>query len=169
MALAVVEGNSAGVPWTGLVPEDLRLRPWIALPMMVLMIACGVDRGPAHGKAAVREQSMTMEPARETFALGTAVTASGAVAQQSIGDNFIRGGEVYLSVDVSGASSDQTVEVRWVGPDGRVLRSDARLAVRGAHYLPFSSGQTKGWTRGDHRAVIRINGRTVSEKAFAVL
>lgn len=118
---------------------------------------------------AVREQSTAMEPSRETFALGTAVTPSGAVAQQSAGDNFIRGGEVFLSVDVGGASSDQTVEVRWVDSQGRVLHRDERHATQGMRYLPFSSGRTADWPPGEHHAVVRIDGRTVSQKSFALL
>lgn len=137
--------------------------------MLPVLAGCGVDRGHRPGRMAVREQSLAMEPSRETFALGTAVTPSGAVAQQSAGDNFIRGGEVFLSVDVSGASSDQTVEVQWIGPEGRVLHRDQRHVLQGAHYLSFSSGRTASWPPGDHRAVVLIDGRTVSQKAFALL
>jgi hypothetical protein len=137
--------------------------------LLPLMAGCDVDHGHRQGRVAVREQSTAMEPSHETFALGTAVTPSGAVAQQSAGDNFIRGGEVFVSVDVGGASSDQTVEVQWVSPEGRVLRRDERHATQGMRYLPFSSGRTSNWPRGDHRAVIRIDGRTVSQKAFALL
>lgn len=136
----------------------------ILLPMLA---GCGVDRGSE--KAYVQSPVTQDEPAAETYALGTAVTPSGAVAAKSTGDNFIRGGEVYLSIDVSGASQAQTVEVRWTDPSGRVLRRDAREAARGTHYIPFSSGRTSNWPPGEHRAVIMIDGRRVSEKAFALL
>ena len=138
--------------------------------MAVLLFAstgCGVDRGRA--KAHVPSPATADEPAAETYALGTEVTPSGAVAEKSIGDNFIRGGEVFLSIDVSGASSAQTVEVKWIDPAGHVLRRDARQAPKGMHYLPFSSGQTSSWPTGEHRAVISIDGRRVSEKTFALL
>lgn len=134
---------------------------------LLAFTGCGVDRGAK--KAHVPSQPEQQEPAAETYALGTAVTASGAVAQVSIGDNFVRGGEVFLSIDVSGASSAQSVEVKWMDAAGRVLRTDAREARQGMHYLPFSSGRTTDWRPGEHRAVILIDGRQVSEKSFAML
>lgn len=108
-------------------------------------------------------------PAPETFALGTAVNASGAVPQEAAGETFLRGGEVYLSVNVQSASTEQTIEVKWIDPEGRVLRRDARHAELGARYVPFSSGGTAQWPVGPHRAVVLIDGRTVSEKTFAVM
>lgn len=152
------------------------MRPWIAVLAVVLptLLGCGVDRGPEKNReqsaATPAEDAAANEPAAETYALGTAMTPSGAVAQASTGDNFIRGGEVFLSVDVSGASSAQsTVEVRWMDAAGRVIHRDTRETRAGARYLPFSSGRTSQWMPGEHRAVIVIDGRRVSEKRFALL
>ena len=137
--------------------------------MFVLFsLGCTAERA----ETATSNASMTAieaEPSPETFALGTEVTATGAVPQQAAAENFVRGGEVYLSVDVSGASSEQMIEVKWVDPDGKVLRHDRRRAPQGSQHVPFSSGTTHQWPRGDHRAVILIDGRTVSEKSFALL
>lgn len=168
MNLAVIEIIEP-VTLTGVVPGGYALKTLIVLGAVSLsaLTACGVDRGPE--KARVPSPATQQEPAAETYALGTSVTPSGAVTQASMGDNFVRGGEVFLSVDVSGASSAQSVEVRWMDAAGRVLRRDSREAKQGMHYLPFSSGQTSRWMPGEHRAVILIDGRRVSEKAFAML
>jgi len=91
------------------------------------------------------------------------------VPEQASAETFIRGGEVYLSVDVRSASTDQTIEVKWIDPQGRVLHRDARHVPQEAQYVPFSSGETSRWPRGPHRAVVLIDGRTVSQKTFAVL
>ena len=139
------------------------------MAVLLYAVGCGVDRGdgkPANLAAA----SATVEtPAPETFALGTAVSASGAVPQQASAETVLRGGEVYLSVDVRSASTDQTIEVKWIDPQGHVLHHDSRHVPQEAQYVPFSSGETRRWRRGPHRAVVLIDGRTVSEKTFAVL
>lgn len=137
--------------------------------LLPLLFGCEGNRGA--GKVA--EQSMaateTENVSPETFALGTAVTSGGAVPEDAAGETFFRGGEVFLSVDLSGASMDPVVEVRWVAPSGEVLHRDARRPPQGTRYVPFSSGQTARWPTGAHRAVVVIDGRTVSEKAFAML
>lgn len=146
------------------------MRPGIALAALALLltIGCGAERSrvrTSNASVGVAEET----PSPETFALGTEVSATGAVPQQAAGETFIRGGEVYLSVDVSGASSEQTIEVKWLDPEGRVLRHDARRAPQGTRHVPFSSGQTRFWPRGEHRAVVLIDGRTVTEKQFGVI
>lgn len=147
------------------------MRSGLALGALLLFaVGCGVDRGDGTpAVTGVAAAATTEEPSPETFAIGTAVSASGAVPEQATGETFIRGGEVYLSVDVRSASTEQTIEVKWIDPSGRVLRRDARHVPLDAQYVPFSSGTTSRWPRGPHRAVILIDGRTVSEKTFAVL
>lgn len=111
----------------------------------------------------------TENVAPDTFALGTAVTSRGAVPQAAASETFRRGDEVFLSVDLSGVSSDPLVEVKWLDSYGHVLHRDVKHAVQGAHHLPFSSGATARWMPGAHRAVVLIDGRAVSEKAFSLL
>ncbi|HUR79860.1 MAG TPA: hypothetical protein VM733_03785 [Thermoanaerobaculia bacterium] len=123
----------------------------------------------AKADVAANATALADEPSHETFAIGTAVSAIGAVPEQASAETFVRGGEVYLSVDVQSASTDQTIEVKWLDPSGRVLHRDARRAAHGARYVAFSSGKTSRWPTGPHRAVILIDGRTVSEKPFAVM
>ncbi len=134
-----------------------------------LMFGCGVDRG--SGK--VVQQSVaatdTESVSHETFALGTTVTSRGAVPEDAAGETFVRGGEVFLSVDLSGVSSDPVVEVRWLDPAGQVLHRDVRRAKQGTEHVPFSSGATAQWTPGQHRALVLIDGRSVSEKRFTVM
>lgn len=146
------------------------MRSGIALVAFLLLAAgCGVDRGDGKTTNAGVEEVSVDHPSPETFALGTAVSANGAVPAQAVGETFVHGGEVYLSVNVQSARTDHTIEVKWIDPHGRVLRRDARRAEQGTRYVPFSSGATSAWPRGPHRAVILIDGRTVSEKSFAVI
>lgn len=146
------------------------MKVWIAVTAFLpVLVGCGADR--SH-RAAI-EQSVvatdTESISQETFALGTAVTAQGAVPHDAAGETFVRGGEVFLSVDLSGASTDPVVEVKWIGPMGELLRRDVRRARQGMQHVPFSSGATAQWRRGQHRAVILIDGRGVSEKRFTVM
>ncbi len=151
------------------------MRSGIALVACLLAaVGCGVDRrstkaAKADVAAEASASASAEEATHETFAIGTAVSADGAVPQQASAESFVRGGEVYLSVDVQSASTDQTIEVKWLDPAGHVLRRDARRAPHGARYVPFSSGKTSRWPRGGHRAVILIDGRAVSEKPFSMM
>lgn len=141
----------------------------VAAVAVALLIGCSVD----HGNTAARNQqniaATESDPAPETFALGSSLTAGGYVPQQATGDSFSRGGELFVCVDVAGASTDQEIAVEWRDQNGRVIRREARHVAEGARYVAFSSGRTAGWSRGPHRAVITINGRTVSEKTFALI
>ncbi len=139
----------------------------IAVAAFLPLIGCGVDRG--SGEAVRQSVAVTESVSRETFSLGTAVTPSGAVPKGAAGETFTRGGEVFLSVNVSRASTDQLVAVEWLGPSGEVLHRDERRAPQGTQYVSFSSGGMEEWPPGAHRAVVVIDGRRVSEKAFMVL
>lgn len=145
------------------------MKVWIAVTaFMPLLWGCGVDRG--NGKVvAASAATEAADVSRETFALGTAVTSSGAVPASAAGETFIRGGEVFLSVDLSGASTDPVVEVKWLDATDTVLHRDVRHMRHGMHHVPFSSGATSRWTPGPHRAVVLIDGRGVSEKRFMVM
>lgn len=133
------------------------------------MAGCSVDRGTAEtrNKAVISADASDLSP--ETFALGTDVTSDGAIPRDAAGVAFRRGGEIFLSVDVTGASTDQKIEVQWVDAEGRVVSRQTKSVPEGARYAVFSSGRTARWTSGEHRAVVVINGRLVSERQFAIM
>lgn len=109
---------------------------------------------------------------RDTYALGSYVTATGAVTADASGDTFRRGNEVFLSVDVSSASTDQTIVVDWLDSNDRVLRRETQHVEHGARterHAVFSSGPTQKWTAGAHRAIVVIDGRRVSERTFEMV
>jgi hypothetical protein len=146
----------------------LKLKIAVAAFAPLLLVGCGgVERGSSQ--AVQQGVALTETVARDPYALGTALTPQGAVPENATGETFLRGGEVFLSVDVSSASTDQVVEVKWIDPSGRVLRRDARRAPQGTDHVPFSSGATQRWRPGPHRAVVLIDGRSVSEKTFMVM
>lgn len=147
----------------------MKLRIAVAA-LLPLLIGCGVERSEEAVQQSVAvTETDAVNVAPETFALGTSVTPRGAVPQDAVAETVMRGGELYLSVDVSSASREQTVEVKWVDPAGTVIRRDVKGAAQGMRYVPFSSGETRHWMPGPHRAVVLIDGRSVSEKPFTVL
>ena len=93
----------------------------------------------------------------------------GAIPQRATGDSFLRGQEIFVSVDVSGASTQHDLEVRFIDEEGKVLARFTRRAPRGTGHVAFSSGPTTRWRIGPHRALILIGGRAVNEKVFQLL
>lgn len=138
----------------------------VVVVIVVALVACGGEQKREH------ENGQTVgisDPARDIYALGTSVTRDGAVHADSTGETFRRGGEVYLSVNVEGASVEQAIEVQWVAPNGRVMRRDEVDVPKGSRWAAFSSGETQSWPAGEHRAVVTINGRRVSERPFSLM
>lgn len=97
------------------------------------------------------------------------VTPAGAVPEEAASESFHRGGEVFLSVDVASASSEQNFDVQWLDARGRVIRKETRKVPEGSRYAAFSSGREIAAMPGRHSAVIIIDGRRVMEKPFSIL
>ena len=146
------------------------MRTQIAATALLALLCggCAVDRGDGrvHHQQATPD---TVEPARETFALGSTITAEGIVPLEAASEAFTRGREVFLSIDVTGSSTDQRIAVEWVDPSGHVIRRESRDVPEGSRYAAFSSGRGVASTPGMHRAVVIINGRKVIEKPFSIL
>lgn len=142
------------------------MKQLIAVAVVPLLMACGANRGEPSVQQAPTE-SAGVSP--ETFAIGTELTPAGGVAKDATAESFARGGEIYVSVDVASASTDQLVEVQWVDPNGSVVRHDKQKVPQEARYVAFSSGPTSEWTRGSHQARVVIDGRAVAEKQFSIL
>ena len=130
-----------------------------------LLMGCGEAR-PAAYEAAVTD---TTRAIGATYAVGTSVTNDGAIVADSAGDSFRRGPGIFLSIDVTSASTSQTIDVQWIDPIGHVAHHEMRLVREGARYAAFSSGDTSTWKPGPYRAVIAINNRTVNETRFALM
>ena len=138
------------------------------LTVMVVLLLAGACAGRPD-QANHQQDQHPVATVRDLYAVGTAITQEGAVPRDASGETFRRGGEVFLSVNVSGASTDQAIEVQWVDADGRLLRRDAMEVPKGSMYAAFSSGETARWRQGQHRAVVIINGRRVGEREFALI
>ena len=136
--------------------------------LLPLLPGCDVDRGTG---ATSNEPVLTETnaPVRETFALGTRITPAAAVPQDAATDMFPRGGEIFLSIDVHGASTDQTVAVEWIAPNGAVMAKTEQNVPQHADYVAFSPGATHRWPAGEHRAVVIIDGRRVAERPFGII
>ena len=147
------------------------MRHWSAVAVLLpLLSGCAGDRG--DGRVERVEQTAATdatEPSSETFALGNHINEDGALPAASAGEEFRRGGELFVSVNVTGASAEQQVAVEWRDPRNRIIKRETQEVIRGRKHAAFSSGDTAKWTPGEHRAVVVINGRTVTEKPFVIL
>ena len=78
---------------------------FVVVGCAVALAACGGEEDRRN----VSTHAVVSAPARDLYALGTTVTREGAVPADSTGETFPRGGEVYLSVNVQGASVEQEI------------------------------------------------------------
>jgi hypothetical protein len=145
----------------------LRLRTAAVAALLPLLMACS-DHSEKPAASQPQPQG-DLARSRDPYALGSTVDLAGAVPEDAEGETFVHGGLVFLSVHLDGASTDQALQVDWVGPNGKVLHHEERAVGRGASWAAFSSGTTNTWPDGEHHAVVRIDGRKVSEKAFTLL
>lgn len=140
--------------------------PMMIVTAVVLLTGCRIDRGE---QSAPPQSTASADPAAGTYVLGSSITGEGAIAEDSDSEAFVRGGPVFLSVDVGGATTDQTIEIAWVDPLGGVLRRDRRVVPEGARHAAFSAGSTAQWRPGTYRVVVIIDHRLVNEQSFAVI
>ena len=141
----------------------------LGIAMLVCALVCGCAR---HNAEPSRHEAIApdpVDPAPETYALGVTVTADGSVPKDAAVDAFPRGRDVFLSIDVSGAHIEQTIEVKWLDAAGHVVRREIRNVPIGAQYAAFASGGDVTAAPGNHHTIVVINGRVVNEKTFRVL
>jgi len=136
---------------------------------MVLLASCGIDRGEKKAHPQSTSSAGPASSAAGTYVLGSSITREGAIAEGADSEAFVRGGPVFLSIDVSGATTDHTIEIEWVDPLGAVLRRDRRLVPQGARHAAFSTGSTAPWRPGTYRVVVVIDHRLVNEQSFSVI
>ena len=138
-----------------------------AIAALAVAASCAGDRGVNDVKKAQSAMVADTTPAsQETYALGSTVNAAGAVPKDASGETFIQGGPVFLSINVDASSIDHEVEVQWVAPNGHPLRQEQRRVPRSADFVAFTTGGTGNWPVGEHRAIVLIDGRKVTEKVF---
>ena len=145
------------------------MKLWCAIAVLVtLLTGCTGERREETPDAPALSSEAT-DPSSETFALGNHINPDGTLQAESAGEEFRRGGEIYVSVNVTGATAQQEIEVEWRDPRDRVIKREIQEVVRGKKHVAFSSGDTGKWASGEHRAVIVMNGRRVIEKPFVIL
>lgn len=145
---------------------------WIkaaALMAPLVMVGCA---GSARDNDVAAEQAAleTVTPRVErTYALGSEVMGDGAIPAVAASESFLKGHEVWLSVNVVSATAPQTIAVEWVDASGRVVRRDQRDVPVDRAFVPFSSGSTGGWPSGESRAIVIIDSRRVTELPFEIV
>lgn len=135
---------------------------------LLLLAGCGGVHHDALSRPASSSATETIESAPGTYAIGAALTPDGAIAQDAAGDRFVHGAPVFVSIDVTGATTDQRVEIDWTSESGSRLRRDERVVPRGSRHIAVSSGPTVRWPHGTYRVVIMIDGRRVNEQSFSL-
>lgn len=147
----------------------MKLGKLFAATTVLALAGCEFDPHTPPEERPVTTVSQPAAATPQTFALGVQLTPSGAIAEDSTADAFSRGTVVFLSVDVSGATADQQIDVEWNDARGRVVHEEHRVVPPRTRHAAFSSGRTGAWRPGPYLATISINGRKVSELPFALM
>ena len=125
---------------------------------------------PVQDRAAVSVTDLDVQKAQDSFALGSATTIDGAVTRESESSQFVAGSSIYLSVKLEGSDEETMVKVRWLGPEGDLLKEETkRVNPNWMHFASFQSEADKGWKPGGYRTEIIIDDRLVATREFEIL
>lgn len=144
------------------------MRQLFALLLIPAAVLAGCRRGVNEHNPKEVTIPAPPQPAPETFALGTRVEASGAVAADAASESIARGTTMFLSVDLTGATAPERIQVTWTDAHGAVRARQTHVARRDMPYATFSSGSTSSWPFGRSSASVVIDDRRVAHRVFIV-
>ncbi len=109
------------------------------------------------------------ENAVSDAAIGHQLGAGGMIAADQQGKYFAPGDPVILAFKVGEAPAGTQVHVDWIGPDGKKVVSQDSQVARGNEYMHFAVPNTSGWSKGDYRAEVVVNGEKVDSERFSLV
>lgn len=101
--------------------------------------------------------------------VGHKLGAAGSIANGQQGKNFQAGQPVYIALATGDATPGTKVEVDWYGPNDQKLASDQKQVASGDTVLHFAALQTAGWSLGDYRADLLVDGQKVDTEHFSIV
>jgi hypothetical protein len=75
---------------------------------------------------------------------------------------------IYTSVVTQGKGPTATLSARWTRGGSVLEETEQRIAPSGTVVSEFHVFNPSGWTPGDYRVEIRLDGRVVGDRAFRV-
>ena len=101
--------------------------------------------------------------------IGHSTAADGSIPADQQGDDFAPGEVVHVSMEVGDTPAGSAVKVAWFGPGETRVSEETKTVNAGDHYLPFESGDTASWAKGDYRAEVWIGDEKVNTQQFQIV
>jgi hypothetical protein len=158
-----------------------RVLPLAALTVLAPLAACHKSESPAPAggaaPAAAPATTAAAPPAPTTplkvvaLSIGKGVGPDSKVAAEA--DTFAPGDTVYASVGTTGGSPGAKLTVRWAyftkeGAEKPVSEESKTIAPTTDAATEFHVAKPEGWTPGDYKVEILLDGQSVATKAFRV-
>jgi hypothetical protein len=168
-------------PMTDLSRLLSRVLPLAALTVLAPLAACHKSESPAAADgtapAAAPATTAAAPPAPITpltvvaLSIGKSVGPDGKVAAEA--DTFAPGDTVYASVGTTGGSPAAKLTVRWAyfttgGAEKPISEESKTIAPTADAATEFHVAKPEGWTAGDYKVEILLDGQSVATKAFRV-
>ncbi len=135
-----------------------------ALTLLLLAAGCGGGDAPA-GTAAAADPTEAVQD----ITLGAGLGTDGAVELGWARDDFPLGDPIYLAMDVSRAQENAEIEVRWIGPDGRVLAHQVRRALPDRKVMSWKAPEEVTLAGdGQYRVKVLYQGAEVETRGFRI-
>lgn len=123
------------------------------------------DEGRRDGAAAARN----LTPVRlESFEIGRGVNDSQAITEEA--DRFQPHEPVFAAIHVSGSANSALVRTLWLGPDGRPVQDDTRIATpsRGEK-ITLKAQPTGGWKGGRYQVEVFLDDQLAESQTFTIV
>ena len=130
-------------------------------------IGCAQNQVPPERPTGVVEASQ-QDTIDAVFAIGSEIASNGEIVDKGEEKSYLKGNDVFVSVDVASASAASTVGVVWQDAQGRPIAQQRRQVTPEVDRVWFKKSTTP-LSKGNYTAVVVINDRAVSEHPFEVL
>jgi hypothetical protein len=133
------------------------LAPTLALALPALL-ACTAPREATP----VRDSGLKVRD----IAIGRAIGPDKAVTAPAAA--FAPNDTIYTSVVTDGKARTATVAARWTHNGALLEETEQRIAPSGTVISEFHVFNPSGWSPGEYRVEILLDGRSVGERTFRV-
>lgn len=161
--------------------KTIRQLPIIAVSLAVALALAGCDKQddsavqipPTPPPEATAPATMTPAPEATMAAIRVSFVQLGSRLDEhnkitTSGDAFAPKDSIYASVDTSGHGSAK-LAAKWIYQDGQTVHEDSKmLDTSGRESTVFMISKPSGFSAGNYKVAISLNGEQVASKDFSI-